>query len=94
MVVSLVVGSLTLTRSRHPPAAAACASSEVLMSGRDRVAAAGRPFPVCPAHRLRQYRVPRGVRTTAPAPQMSCLVTRNGMQDISKPAEPAARLTR
>jgi hypothetical protein len=66
MVVSLMAGSLTLTRNRRSPAAAR-GSSRVLMSGLDRGATDDRPFPVRPAGRLRQYTTPRGARTTAVA---------------------------
>ena len=86
-VVSLMVESLTLTRSRRNPAARG--SSKVLMNGLGRMAAVDRPSPVYPVRRLRQYTTPRGVRTTAPAPQMSCLVTRNGIRmSASRPNAP------
>ena len=51
VVVSLMVESLTITRSRRNPAPAARGSSRVLISGLDRVAAEDRPFPMCPARR-------------------------------------------
>jgi hypothetical protein len=94
VVVSLMVESLTITRSRRNPAAAARGSSRVTISGLDRVAADDRPFPTCPACRLRQYTAPRGACTTAPAPQMSCLVTRNGIRMSASRPNSARRPTR
>ena len=54
VVVSLMVGSLTVTRSRRKPAAVARGSSRVLMSGRDRVAADDMLLPMRSDCRLRQ----------------------------------------
>jgi hypothetical protein len=66
VVVSLMAGSLTVTRSRRDPAAAR-GSSRVVMNGRGRAAADDRVVPVRPAGRLRQYTAPRGVCVTTPA---------------------------
>ena len=92
VVVSLMVGSLTVTRSRRSPAARD--SSRVVMNGRGRAAADDRPVPVRPAGRLRQYTAPLGVCVTAPAPQMSCLVTRNGIRASASRPNSRCRATR
>jgi hypothetical protein len=89
VVVSLILLSLTRTRSRHTPRGAARGSSRVFINGLGRVVAENMPFPVRPAGRERQYTAPRGVGTTAPAPQMSCMVTRNGIRmSASRPNSP------
>jgi hypothetical protein len=60
-----------------------------VMNGRGRAGAGDRRVPVSPAGRLRQYTAPCGVCSTAPAPQMSCLVTRNGIRtSASRPNSP------
>jgi hypothetical protein len=80
VVVSLMFESPTITCRRRNRSASACGSSLVLMIGRDRVVADDTLSQMCSARWLTQYTAPRGVCSTLPAPQMICLVTRNGIR--------------
>ena len=87
IVVSLMLESPTMTCSRRNLSASPSGSSLVLMIGRDLVVADDTPSQMCSARWLTQYTAPRGVASTFPAPQISCLVTRNGVRmSVSRPS--------